>query len=551
MKMSISGKGSLGSVAEYFLHACQVSAADETWPETVSCAETICLAPDAVSCLLDTASAAQYTEILKDVFVRLGTQPLRLQPSPVGEVEDFPGGLRPCAYVSNQGTPEQRVQAFAAMTRTLINNTETPPALMVMALVGVRQDNAFFPLISGTGCASNPYVWSEYIDPQLGVVRLAMGLDLPLHDQSGDDFMRVVALGAPQRRPEADFDDIAQHSQRHISFLNLKTGFIASAELTDLLRPPSSLPVELLMSRGPSVLAPLHGGVQALTFDRLLARNGFISDLQRALRILSSGFNAPAEIAFTVALDPAGAYQIHIYNAQPMLDWPLLGDLREQVRVGGILPPNRRQPGGSPSTVGRTSIIASEILFEAEGAVMGRSRRQLLDHIIYVVPEKYVQLNISARFEVARLLGRLNRSLPAGRWALLGPGRWCTTSPELGVPTTFAEISRANALVEIVEMHTNLVPDVSRGIHIFNELVATNMLYLAIFPGNPHNTLARERLTGLPNRLTELLPDAARWTEVVRVIAAPTLGGAGAIELHADSRRQRALAYVAGYNSGG
>ena len=550
MKMSISGKGSLGSVAEYFLHACHVLAGDENWPERVFCSETVCLAPDAVSRLLDPALAGQHEDILKDVFAQWGAQPLRLQASPMGEVEDFLGVLRPYAYFANQGTSEQRAKDFAAAARTLINKTETPPALIVMALAGMRQDNAFFPLISGTACASNPYVWSEYIDPQLGVARLAMGLDVPLRDTSGDNFTRVVALGAPQRRPEADFDDIAQHSQRHVFFLNLKTGFIASAELTDLLGPSSFLPVELLMSNGPSVLAPLHGSVQALTFDRLLMRTGFTADLQRVLRILSSGFNAPAEIAFTVTVDSTGAYRIHLHNAQPLVDWPLLGNLREQVKVGGILHPAMRRAGGPPATVGRTSTIATEILFEAQGAVMGRSRRQLLDHIIYVVPEKYVQLNISARFEMARLLGQLNRTLPAGRWALLGPGRWCTTSPELGVPTTFAEINRANALVEIVEMHTGLVPDVSRGIHIFNELVATNMLYLAIFPGNPHNTLARERLAGLPNRLTEVLPGAARWAEVVRVIAAHTLGGTGVIELHADSLRQRALAFVAGDDRG-
>ncbi|MCX6997091.1 MAG: pyruvate, phosphate dikinase, partial [Kiritimatiellaeota bacterium] len=167
-----------------------------------------------------------------------------------------------------------------------------------------------------------------------------------------------------------------------------------------------------------------------------------------------------------------------------------------------------------------------------------------------VARELYAQLPHSARYEVARMLGRLTRSLPAGRWALFGPGRWCTTSPELGLPTTFAEINRAVALAEIVEMHSGLTPEVSRGIHLFNELVATNMLYLAIFPGHPHNSLARERLMDAPNRLTEVLPDAARWAGVVRLLDARAFGGATAIELHADSRRQRALVYVTGTRRG-
>ena len=276
----------------------------------------------------------------------------------------------------------------------------------------------------------------------------------------------------------------------------------------------------------------------------------FVGDLQRLLQLLSAGFNAPAEIVFTCQVDPAGAYRIHLHHAQPMADCPLLGDLREQVTVGGILNPARQAAGRPPPAVARATTVGADILFEAAGAVLGRNRRQTLDHLVYVVPEKYAQLPPSSRYEVARLLGRLNRNLPAGRWALFGPGRWCTSSPELGLPTRFTELNHAAALVELVEMHAGLVPDVSRGIHIFNELVATGMLYLAIFPGHPHNSLARERLTGAANRLTDWVPEAARWADVVRVLGARELGGA-TIELHADSRRQRAIAYVAGNQRSG
>jgi hypothetical protein len=48
---------------------------------------------------------------------------------------------------------------------------------------------------------------------------------------------------------------------------------------------------------------------------------------------------------------------------------------------------------------------------------------------------------------------------------LLGPGRWGTASPDLGVPVQFAEINHVSVLCEIVTMRENLIPDVSLGTH--------------------------------------------------------------------------------------
>jgi hypothetical protein len=546
MKISVVGKAPLGPAAECFLHACRQLQAATKVPDTIACPPLCFVAPDVLHIWLTADVSDDLRNQVQAALAPLGARPLRVQPCSAGEDADLADPLPPAGFLANQGAPAERARQFLVALRALFNNTSTPLTLVIAALAGLQQGQRVFPLLSGTACASNPYAWSEYIDPQAGVARLALGLETALADTSGDNFTRTVALAALQRRPEADFDDIAQHSQRYAAILNLATARVEQCETTDLLKELTARQRDLLLASGPSVLAPVGGGLQALTFDRLLTRTDFIADLQRLLEVLSQIFNAPAEIAFTFNVDAAGAYQFQLHHARPMADWPLLGNLREQVMVGGVLNPARQVAGRPLPTVAHTTTIEAEVLLEAEGAVLGRSRRQLLDHLLYIPAEQYAQLPVSARFEVARVLGRLNRSLPAGRWALLGPGRWCTSSPELGLPTTFAEISRAVALIELVEMHSGLTPDVSRGIHIFNELVATDMLYLAIFPGNPHNTLARERLAAAPSRLAEVLPEAARWADVVRLLDARAFGGAAAIELHADSRRQRAIAYAAG-----
>ncbi|MCX6997077.1 MAG: hypothetical protein NTV49_08315, partial [Kiritimatiellaeota bacterium] len=333
MKMNVLGSGPLGPAAEYYQHACRWLQTDPTVPGTVACPSAGFLAPEVVA-QLRTAGAPDCGEaLLRDWLAPFGTQPLRLQPALVGA--DVTESLPSAAYLANQGTPRERAQGLAAGVRALVQQPEATTALIVTALTGLRQGQDFFPLVSGTACASNPYVWSEYIDPHAGVARLALGLDLPLRDGTGDNFVRVAALGAPQRRPEADFEDLAQHSQRYCFFLNVRTGQVESAEVTEVLDRYAELPVDLLTSHGSAVLAPRPGGARALTFDRLLTRTGLVADLQRLLSVLSAGFNAPAEIAFTLNVNPAGAGQFHLHHAQPMADWPLLGDLREQVRVGG------------------------------------------------------------------------------------------------------------------------------------------------------------------------------------------------------------------------
>jgi len=48
---------------------------------------------------------------------------------------------------------------------------------------------------------------------------------------------------------------------------------------------------------------------------------------------------------------------------------------------------------------------------------------------------------------------------------LLGPGRWGTTTPAMGVPVTFSEINNITAIGEIAYQDGSLIPDLSFGTH--------------------------------------------------------------------------------------
>ena len=130
---------------------------------------------------------------------------------------------------------------------------------------------------------------------------------------------------------------------------------------------------------------------------------------------------------------------------------------------------------------------------------------------------------------------------------LLGPGRWGTSDPFLGIPVTFAEINRASVLCEIVAMHEHLVPDVSLGTHFLNEVVETDMLYLALFPQRGNNYLSTEWFENAPNRLLEIAaqggPMGGYDPKVIDVTAASERKGS--VFLDADPFEQTVICYLA------
>jgi hypothetical protein len=127
---------------------------------------------------------------------------------------------------------------------------------------------------------------------------------------------------------------------------------------------------------------------------------------------------------------------------------------------------------------------------------------------------------------------------------LLGPGRWGTTTPSLGVPVSFADISTVSVLCEIVAMRDDLVPDVSLGTHFLNDLIELDILYLALFPTRRDNRLDARFFEESPNRFAELVPEAAEWARAIRVIDVPAGPDGAVYRLNANTLKQRVVCYA-------
>jgi len=165
-----------------------------------------------------------------------------------------------------------------------------------------------------------------------------------------------------------------------------------------------------------------------------------------------------------------------------------------------------------------------------------------IEYLVYVDPLVYHDIpDPVRRQEVARVVGRLNKALEGHDFILLGPGRWGSANPQLGVPVGYADIFNARALVELAVKKGDITPEPSYGTHFFQDLVEARIFPLAVYPDDPDGYLNREFLDRAQNRLAELLPDDAGLADCVQVICVPDESGGDYFELAMDG--ETAMAY--------
>lgn len=451
-------------------------------------------------------------------------------------------------FCASQGTPQQRLEAFMAAVRTVYASTMSPEgllyrrhhglldqdeqmALLVQRVSGEMHGNQFFPQVAGVGFSFNPFVWHEDIDPQSGFLRLVFGLGTRAVDRTEDDYPRLVALNAPQKRLESQPNDVRQYSQKRVDVLDLQANQLLTCDVETAAQhlPPSVWEMfaewdENYVSQMRAMNRP-PGFSWVLGFERLLSQTNFPSDLRAMLRILQEAYDHPVDIEFTVNFFLDGTYRINLVQCRPF-----------QVKILG-----------EGSRVKFPSAVPAErLLLTSRGPIVGHSLATRIDRLVCVVPAVYGQMSVSQRYSVARAIGRVtHQAMDHGKTLMLmGPGRWGTSMPSLGVPVSFAEIETVSVLCEIALMREGLIPDVSLGTHFFNDLVEMDMLYLAVSPEKDGHVLNLELLSQAPNRLAELWPEDREWADAIRVIEFQRSDAGGGFFLNVNSLKQMAIGYL-------
>jgi pyruvate,water dikinase len=212
------------------------------------------------------------------------------------------------------------------------------------------------------------------------------------------------------------------------------------------------------------------------------------------LSLLSKVYDYPVDIEFTANFTKDNHFKINLLQCRPL------------------------QTRGLGNAIKIPKLDDSKnCFFSTKGNFMGGNVRLPIGFVVFVKEKAYRLLNEQKKYEVARQIGRINAILKGENAMLMGPGRWGTTTPSLGVPVHFAELCNMSVICEVSSAESEFMPELSYGSHFFQDLVETGIFYVAIIEGqkdvifNPEKVLARENL------LASLLPQSKPYSDVIHI----------------------------------
>jgi len=423
-------------------------------------------------------------------------------------------------FCANQGSPDERYEHFEEVVRRIYASTmnedaltyrrqrgldrkDEQMALLVQRVSGSHKHRYFFPDIAGVGLSYNPFVWKEGMDPRAGMIRLVLGLGTRAVNRVERDYPRIVALDNPIMKPHGDRLDYRRFSQHEVDTLNIEENRFQSVPLHEIVENCPDLPFPLFGARDWEAEEQLRAlgntptPVWVLTFDNLLTGTSFPQLMHDLMKALEKVYDYPVDIEFTGNFNHGGELQVNLLQCRP---FQTRGDVGEVVIPQGI--DERR------------------ILLRQQGNFMGGSVSLPLARVIYISPPHYAALNLQAKYHVARVIGRLNKALGSREdvpTLVFGPGRWGTTTPAMGIPVTFSEISNFSVIAEIAYQEGSLIPDLSFGTHFFQDLVEMNTFYIAVYPDREGVFFNESWFQGKRNLLRELTERDGDYDEVIQV----------------------------------
>lgn len=493
---------------------------------------------------------------LREVLDQVGHRPLIVRSSSL--LEDSYGtsfaGKYESIFLPNQGTPQENLQDLLLGISQVYASVFSPDALFYRQQVGLldydermaillqevqgeRHGDYFFPTLAGVGFSHNPFRWSPKIRREDGFVRMVWGMGTRAVDRVAHDYPRMVALSHPDLRPEVGAIEIRRYSQHYVDVINLAENEFETVPVHQILSmefPSARLLVSI--DKGDYLQRPLAydpsvpANKLVLTFDNLLSRTRFVALLKRMLQVLDTYFGCSVDVEFTVDIVPGHPqpdFRIHLLQCRPQA-------LEKD-------PQTVKMP---------TTVAQSDVVFTADRLVP-QGRVQRIRYAVFVDPRAYARIpDETTRLQIARVVGRLNQALEEKSFILVGPGRWGSSSPELGVKVTYADIYDTAMLVELgLAEADGAAPEVSYGTHFFQDLIEANIYPLAVYPDQGDVIFAWDFFLNAPNHLVEVVPEAAGYAEYVRLIDVAEASGGKLLEVIMDSEQGKAMGYLRDYSS--
>ena len=408
-------------------------------------------------------------------------------------------------FCASGGDPEQRLLAFEDAVKTVYASTMDPSvleyrkrrglfehdeqmAILVQRVSGSRYGDLFMPMAAGVGFSYNAYPWMEGMDPGAGMLRLVMGLGTRAVDRTEGDYPRIIGLDRPTAVTQTDVASQHKYSQRMIDVLDISSNQFCAKPLNTLLNSLPNWYKNLVLSHDFEAEQRLRetGKIRDIVFANCqgLVENGeFITLMRQILKTLQEQYGCPVDIEFAVNGSETGDFAVNLLQCRP-----LHVDAAESVDI----------PEGPDE----------QVLFKITNSSMGHSRHESIDIVVLIDPQKYFKFPYARKSAVATRIGEINRYYTgqAKNLMLLVPGRIGTSSPELGVPVVYADISQFRAVCEVSSNIAGFMPELSFGSHMFQDLVEASIFYGAIFEDSRTKVFNPELLSGLVNLFSSICP---------------------------------------------
>lgn len=421
-------------------------------------------------------------------------------------------------FCVNQGTPEERYEAFERAVRTVYASTMNEDALMyrmnrglfandeqmailVQRVSGDYYQDCFFPHVAGVGNSSNLYVWDQSIDMDAGMLRLVFGLGTRAVDRTESDYVKIVCLDDPLRTTLVNIEDQKKFSQHYVDVLSLRENSLISKSIEDILTNSIKVEKELFVSLDFETANRLREQgykeiktTYILDFEKMLKKTGLASLMRDMLALLAKVYNYPVDIEYTVNFTNNKQFKVNLLQCRPL-----------QTRGLGL-------------AVEIPQLTDEQNFFIAtKGNFMGGNVRLPIDYVVFVRANTYNKLSNQDKYVVARQIGMINAFLKGRNVLLVGPGRWGTSIPSLGVPVHFTELCHMSVICEYASKEDGFMPEVSYGSHFFQDLVETGIFYAAVFVGQKDVIFHPELILERENILAEILPQGVQFADVIHV----------------------------------
>ena len=427
-------------------------------------------------------------------------------------------------FCPNQGTLEERYRVFENAVRAVYASTvsadafkyraernlldrDEQMALLVMRVSGDRRGQYYYPHIAGVGHSKNLYMAGANASLEnKGMLRLVFGMGTRAVDREADDYARFIKLDDPLAPPMVEYGDEYKYSQHKVDLIDLKENRFRTVDLESLNKQEMNADPMLFME--PDMAAAAHYRELGLTgvpvpdivsFNRLLRRTKFTDDLGLIMSTLEKVYDYPVDVEYACSFNRAGAYRINLLQCRTL------------------------QTHG----MGRAGVMpkVKDFFFRIKGNFMGGNVCIPVRYAVFVRAEEYLELPERLKYSVARRIGELNASLTGEGAVLIGPGRWGTTTPSLGVPVSFAEISRYTCMCEVAYSSHGMRPELSYGSHFFQDLVESQIFYAALYQGEEGCLFNDGLFRSMPDRYSAFAPPDDGLAQVISVYDLGPRGG--------------------------